>query len=177
MTTTPPIRSLTALVDDISKKLCPKINKDKVRNAILGEIHDKIDVIINCIEKFIASNPTSKYDVYKFVTKEYDVHCRYTYLQWWKDEFQFENEIMAVIQEEMGLSDDKFENWYLYNIAALHNLIWSDFVSPLREHLWMNPTILKKTSTGAIAPIQEQITVLCDIKTELSQLLSNIEQS
>ena len=117
------IKPLTELISDIQTELNLHIDPNKFRTAIISDMHDQLDPIVDIIDKFIASNPTTKTELYEFLNK-YNPRCLGAYRAWdnQNQNYTIPYIILMIIQDEKGLSDKDFAPYFTANLTRLNDM-------------------------------------------------------
>ena len=154
-------KPLTDVVNDVVSKFCPTIPHDVVRTKILQEINGQLLPIIYEIDNFVASKPRLKRDVYKFVNDVYVPMSSTTYNRLGICENCFEGIIIGLTNAPI-------------NMVELHEIIWPQFVMPVREKIWRLPRVRSRDSS---LKVSDQINDLVIIRNELIKLVEEVEKS
>ena len=81
---------------------------------------------------------------------------------------------MSVIQEEHKIDEQKFK--HLYNSPniqlMLHNLVWKELTSPLRNKLWKLPRVPRGDANFTI---NDQLMTLRSCKHKLEAMLADLD--
>lgn len=168
------IKPLTDVVNDVVTKFCPTAAPEKIRRAILQEVYDKIFIIIDTIDTFLRSENKQKRSLYAFRNDVYNALVSNAYNEWGMVENAFEDVIMIEIQDARGEDCLVFQSFYEANLTALHETVWPEFVSPLRERLWNLPKVIGRDSR---VTLQDQLNTFKMIRNELSKILFELENS
>lgn len=166
------IKPLTDVVNNVVAKFCPTADPAKIRAAIRQEVYDKIFIIIDAIDTFLRSENKLKRNLYAFRNGVYNSLVSDAYNEWGMVENVFEDVIMLVIQDARGEDSLAFQSFYEDNITALHETVWPEFVSPLRERLWNLPKVIGRDSRVSL---KDQLDTFRAIRAELSKILFEVE--